>query len=194
MLLSDQFWLWTRGGAHAGPALPLLGRMVHWLLREPGLEAEALSAGFNGGDLLIERQTLALDYPGDVTVVAPDGTVGRLRLQQSGPGRYGAAIAGAAAQRGVWKISEGSFTAFAADPIENDAEYQDLAATATLLRPLARNTVWLGQRPAPPLAALIRPRHASAVTGTRDIPLLPPLPMVLVALALIFAAWWRESR
>ncbi|OYV32318.1 MAG: hypothetical protein B7Z80_27310, partial [Rhodospirillales bacterium 20-64-7] len=38
MLLSDQFWLWTRGGEHTGPALPLLRRIIHYLLREPDLE------------------------------------------------------------------------------------------------------------------------------------------------------------
>ena len=193
VLLSDQFWLWTRGGDHAGPALPMLGRMVHWLLREPGLEAEGLSARFNDRDLLIERQTLASAAPGDVTVTAPDGSVSRLALHGSGPGQYGATVTAAASQRGVWKITEGGFTAYAADPLENAAEYQDLAATGTLLRPVSRDIVWLGRQPAPPLAQLIRPRHASAVTGTRDIPLLPPLPTALVALALLSAAWWREA-
>ena len=129
----------------------------------------------------------------DVTVTAPGGAVSRLALHGSGPGQYGATVTAAASQRGVWKITEGGFTAFAADPLENAAEYQDLAATGTLLRPVSRDIVWLGRQPAPPLAQLIRPRHASAVTGTRDIPLLPPLPTALVALALLSAAWWREA-
>jgi hypothetical protein len=52
--------------------------------------------------------------------------------------------------------------------------------------------VWLGQNPAPDLAPMLQRRFASAVTGTRDVPLLPPLPSMLVALALLAAAWWRE--
>ena len=56
LLLSDQLWLWTRGGAHAGPALPLLRRTVHWLLREPALEAEALTATISQDRLNIDRR------------------------------------------------------------------------------------------------------------------------------------------
>jgi hypothetical protein len=43
MLLSDQFWLWTRSG-NTGPALPLLRHVVQWLLHDPGMQAESLHA------------------------------------------------------------------------------------------------------------------------------------------------------
>ena len=36
-------------------------------------------------------------------------------------------------------------------------------------------------------------RHAVQVTGARDIPLAPPIPILLLALACIALAWWRES-
>ncbi|MDE8346661.1 MAG: hypothetical protein POH28_10890, partial [Acidocella sp.] len=74
MLLSDQFWLWTKGGAHAGPALPLLRRLVHWLLREPALAAESLHVDISGGTMHIARQTLSATNPGTAVITAPDGT------------------------------------------------------------------------------------------------------------------------
>jgi hypothetical protein len=189
MLLSDQFWLWTRGGAHDGPALPLLRRVVHWLLREPALETEALTAEIANGRLEIHRQTLGPGNPGDVTVTAPDGAVRTLKLGGAGAGAYQAQLPAAAP--GVWKVTEGAMTTYAALGETNDEEYQDLAATADILRPLA-NTIWLGQSPTPDLAAMLRRRHATEVTGTRDVPLLPPLPTMVFAMGLLAAAWWRE--
>jgi hypothetical protein len=193
MLLSDQFWLWTRGGAHDGPALPLLRRIVHWLLREPALEAERLSAAFQGDALAVTRQTIAAAPPPDATVTAPDGTTSQLALRQIRVGQYGASIPQAARQPGVWKIAQGGFTAFAASAAVNAQEFQDLAATDRIMRPLSRAVVWLGQTPRPALPQLITPRHATAVTGTRDVPLLPPVPAMLEVLGLLFIAWWREN-
>lgn len=192
MLLSDQFWLWTRGGAHAGPALPLLRRIVHFLLREPALEPESLTSTIAGGTLEIDRQTLSPTNPGNATVTGPDGTTVVVALRQSAPGHYEAAVP--ASGSGVWKIADAGLTAYATTPVSNAVEYQDLAATAQCLRPIARGIVWLGRSPVPPLTALLQSRHATQVTGTRDISLLPPLPTVLFALALLAVAWWRESR
>jgi hypothetical protein len=189
MLLSDQFWLWTRGGAHDGPAVPLLRRVVHWLLREPALEAEALNATIDDGQITIRRQTLGADNPGDATVTAPDGSTHRLALTRVSPGIYSASLP--AEMAGVWKVSEGQLTNFAALGASNTMEYQNLAATAQILRPLGA-TIWLGQTPHPDLAAMLRRRHATQVTGTRDVPLLPPLPAMVLAVGLLGAAWWRE--
>jgi hypothetical protein len=95
---------------------------------------------------------------------------------------------------GVWKIAQGKLAAFAASNAANTMEYQDLAATDEILRPLSRNLIWLGKDPHPTLAPLLTPRHAAQVTGTRDIPLLPPLPALLAVITVLFAAWWRENR
>ncbi len=189
MLLSDQFWLWTRGGAHAGPALPLLRRVVHWLLREPALEAESFAAVIEDGRLSVTRQTLGNVYPGDAAATGPNGATQTLALRQTAPGRFAAEMPAAAP--GVWKLTEGGLTTYAAQALSNTREYQNLAATAAVLGGLG-SIVWLDRDTAPPLPAMIAPRRASEVTGTRDVPLLPPLPAMVIALALLAAAWWRE--
>jgi len=189
MLLSDQFWLWTRGGAHDGPAVPLLRRVVHWLLREPALEAESLNARIDDGRITVTRQTLSAANPGDATVTAPDGTARNIALTSQAPGQFSGSLP--ADQAGVWTVREGAMTTFAARAQENAEEYQDLAATAAILQPLGA-AIWLGQTPHPELAAMLRRRHAVQVTGTRDVPLLPPLPAMVLAVGLLGAAWWRE--
>jgi hypothetical protein len=190
LLLSDQFWLWTRGGAYAGPALPLLRRCVHWLLDEPALEAEALSASISSGQLEVRRQTLAGSDPGDASVIAPDGRRTSLRLRQSAPGIYQGNMP--ADQPGVWQVAEGGFRTDTSQALENALEFQDLAATATILGPISNNVIWLGQNPRLSLAGMLQRRHASEVTGERDMPLLPPFPAMILLLALFGAAWWRE--
>ena len=191
LLLSDQLWLWTRGGNHEGPALPLLRRIVHWLLREPALEAETLTANFANQHLNVQRQTLASTYPGDALITAPDGKSYRLALTQTSPGKFTGSLAATAT--GIWKITENGMTSFVATQNINTEEYQDLAATDENLKTSANKIIWLGLQPAPALTPLLAPRHAVQITGIRNQPLLPPLPAVFLALLLIAAAWWRES-
>jgi hypothetical protein len=193
MLLSDQLWLWTRGGSHEGPALPLLRRMVHWLLREPDLEAEALTAAVSGGRLTIERQTLSPGDPGDAQITAPNGTQTRLRMAQTSPGRFTASFLPAKPMTGVYQITEAGLIAYAASSPENTEEFEDLAATGKILEPVSKQLIWLGRTPAVQLAPLLTRRHAVRITAASQTPLLPLLPDLLVSLCLIIAAWWREN-
>ncbi len=189
MLLSDQFWLWTRGGAHAGPALPLLRRVVHWLLREPDLEAEFLSARAAHGELQITRHSLDAQPPGPVSVTGPDGQVQNVTLTWAGAGVYTGQVHIAAL--GVWRAAQSGLVAYAINPLENAEEYENLAASDAALQGVA-HCVWLGASGVPDLATMIARRHAAQITGTRDEPLLPPLPAMILVLALLGGAWWRE--
>ncbi len=58
-LLSDQGWLWARGFEGGGPEAELLRRLAHWLMKEPELEEEKLIATIAGGDIAVERRTMA---------------------------------------------------------------------------------------------------------------------------------------
>ena len=53
-LLSDQTWLWARGFEGGGPQAELLRRLAHWLMKEPELEAENLSATMADGEIAID--------------------------------------------------------------------------------------------------------------------------------------------
>jgi hypothetical protein len=191
MLLSDQLWLWTRAAPHTGPALPLLRRIVHWLLREPSLEAESLSADMTGDRLTVTRQTLSATPPPAARVTTAQGQTITLPLTPDGPGHYTGSLSLPPAP-GVITVAQGGLTAFAAARPDNPQEFEDLAATAAHVAPYAQNIVWLGRTPAPALPALLSPRGARETIATRRAPLLPPLPALAAALLLIAAAWWRE--
>ena len=117
-LLSDHAWLWARGFEGGGPQALLLRRLVHWLMKEPQLEEEALHARAAGDEILVERQSLTSE-PLDATVTAPSGAEPPLRLE---PGEDGTARARFKADEdGVYRIAAGDYTAYASPrPIAAD--------------------------------------------------------------------------
>ncbi|MDR3520847.1 MAG: hypothetical protein P4L54_04435 [Acidocella sp.] len=188
MLLSDQFWLWTRSGS-TGPALPLLRHVVQWLLHDPAVQAESLHATIINNRLTITRQSLGSTVS-PASITSPDGTTRTITLQPAGAGQFTASLP--ASTPGVWKITEDHFSSFAAASQGDGVEYQNLAATDAILGPLAQHVIWLGNTPTPKLEPLLRHRHASAVTSAQTSPLLPPFALMLAALTLLLLAWWRE--
>src|SRR5580658_2139422 len=80
LLLSDQIWLWSRGHEGGGPQAELLRRVAHWLMQEPALEENALTAQVAAGRLTIERRSTDPAPPGQVTVTDPDGKARTLGL------------------------------------------------------------------------------------------------------------------
>ena len=77
LLLSDHIWLWSRGHDGGGPQLELLRRTAHWLMREPELEEESLTARIEAGQLIVTRRSVEPGAPPEITVTSPDGTVTR---------------------------------------------------------------------------------------------------------------------
>src|SRR3546814_18977996 len=59
MLLSDQGWLWARGFEGGGPHVSLYRRIAHWLMKEPELAEEALTAQARGRTLEATRKTIS---------------------------------------------------------------------------------------------------------------------------------------
>ncbi len=84
LLLSDQIWLWSRDHEGGGPQAELLRRVAHWLMKEPALEEEALTATMDGGSLSVERRSTAETPPPPVTVTSPAGQVTSLALRARG--------------------------------------------------------------------------------------------------------------
>ncbi len=84
MLLSDQGWLWARGFEGGGPHVSLYRRTAHWLMQEPSLEEEALTARARGRTLEITRQTIDGD-PGPVSLVSPSGKKQDVKLTERQP-------------------------------------------------------------------------------------------------------------
>jgi len=212
LLLSDQIWLWSRGHDGGGPQAELLRRIAHWLMKEPELEEDTLTARIDAGQLTVEQRSTEEAPHADVTVTGPDGKTAQLHLAHTGPGRA-AAVMPAAAQ-GVWQVTDGTRTAYAAADIANPLEIADLRATATKLAPLVRasggSVHWLDNGAPDGVVPSVRRveagreaagggwiglerRHDHLVTGIAAVPLLPTWFALPLLLGLVLAAWRREA-
>ena len=207
LLASDQAWLWSRGYEGGGPQLELLRRLAHWMMKEPELEEEALTASAKGLALTVVRRSLEQRNHA-VTVTAPDGKVTVLPLTETLPGRY--ETTWNAPDIGLYLLADGEMTAVAALGPAAPREFEQTIASGTLLEPavaasgggilhlsdglpdirrvgegrVASGRGWVG----------ITPRGAYLTADIRIVPLLPAWGFLLLASLLTIAAWLREGR
>ncbi|MFO1121290.1 MAG: hypothetical protein U1F47_03050 [Hyphomicrobiales bacterium] len=206
-VLSDQGWLWSRGFEGGGPQSELMRRIAHWLMKEPDLEEEALSATQHGDKLQIERQTMA-DKANAVTVTLPSGKEQTVPLSEASPGIWTGNLD--ITEPGLYRLADGSLEAVAAAGSADAREMNDLAATPQILLPVATATggsvKWIEdgmpqlvkvapERPASGAGWIgLRDNGAYRVTAVTDIPLFATL-LALAGLLLALAAmWYREGR
>ncbi|MFZ1511432.1 MAG: hypothetical protein WAT35_07335, partial [Tabrizicola sp.] len=208
VLASDQAWLWGRGYEGGGPQLELLRRLAHWMLKEPELEEETLTAEVKGEAMTITRRTLAEEEPGPVTITAPDGTVTELAMPLAAPGRYEAGFM--APMLGLYRLEQGDLTRVIAVGPATPREFIETIATGSDLAPLAEATKggvtrlepgnpdirtvaegrvavgrgWIG----------ITPREAYLTTEVNVVPFLPAWAWLVLAAGLAVIAWLIEGR
>jgi hypothetical protein len=207
-LLSDQGWLWARGYEGGGPQAELLRRLAHWLMKEPELEEERLSASIVGGEIVIDRQTMA-QAAKPVTLTWPSGRQATLSLNKVAPGDWRATAK--ANELGLYRASDGSLNAVTANGPLNPKEVSDMRATGVILKPVATasggSVHWLAdgglpqiRRVGPQRAAAgegwigLRANGAYRVTSVEQEPLLPPWVAFLLIAGTLVLAWRMEGR
>jgi hypothetical protein len=207
-LMSDQIWLWSRGFEGGGPQAELLRRIAHWLMKEPELEEEDLRAVVIDGRLEIARRSLG-DQPKQVDVTTPSGEAKQVALTADDSGRATGAIP--AEEDGLYRVTDGTRTAFAASGDLNPVEMADLRSTETVLEPLAQASgggiFRLAEGGLPQIRRVRADRDTAGsswlglkanedhiVTGVDQLPLLPAILLLLLGLGMTVTAWWREGR
>jgi hypothetical protein len=205
-LLSDEMWLWTRGYEGGGPQAELLRRVVYWLMKEPDLEENDLRAEVQGNRLIVTRQSL---QPSDTPVTGPDGKPQTLALAPSEGGRSTGSLP--VTESGLYRITDGKRTALAAAGALNPIELADVRTTdekvAADVAATGGGTYWVGPGSIPDIRRVGTDRTASGrgwmglrqngdyvVTGVSEMPLLPGLFALLLALGAFLLAWRREGR
>ncbi|MBB4104717.1 hypothetical protein [Allorhizobium borbori] len=213
MLLSDQGWLWARGFEGGGPHVALYRRIAHWLMKQPELEEEALTARASGRSLTVLRQTIGAD-PGPATVKYPSGRTESLPLTPAAPGLYRAEKR--MEETGLYEITSGDLKTLVHAGAVDAPEFKAMASTTETLKPYADKTHGLVTRIASasgdgvtlpsilpvngevrvsdPGRLSIRMTGETVLKGIDTLPLFAGFLGLAVLLLAISATWWREGR
>ncbi|GGY42195.1 hypothetical protein [Parvularcula lutaonensis] len=216
MLLSDHLWLWARGFDGGGPHREFLRRLVHWLMAEPELEEEALSASLSDeGVLTITRRSLSEDVS-FVRAEIDGAPTDAIELAEGAPGQFGATLEGIEADRVRLETTTEDGRVLTAAAVRERGASQEFSAVTTdasALAPLVGATgggsVVLTDD-ASELPGIRRTRadrrdhsgrgwlgvarrDARAVLSETRVPLLPRHGYLLLVAGLLLLAWVTES-
>jgi hypothetical protein len=208
VLASDHAWLWSRGVEGGGPQAEMLRRLAHWLMKEPELEEEALTASVTGTTLTVTRRSTG-EGPETATMTAPSGAETAAGFEPVGPGQWRATLE--VAEQGLHRLTDGELQAVAAVGPPAPLEFENPISSPTRLMPLVEATGGAVQRVAEAVLPDIRRvredrvaegrgwiglvrREAYAVADVRLMPLAPGWLMLLITAGLLVAAWRVESR
>ncbi len=207
LLASDHAWLWGRGYEGGGPQLELLRRLAHWMMKEPELEEEALTASASGQTMRIVRRTLGDSVP-PVTITGPDGTVTELELENTAPGQFETTFEGP--EIGLYRLANGDQTTVIGLGPAAPREFEETIATGDVLADLVGQTrggiirledglpsirsVREGRPSAGRGWIGLVERNAYETSDVRQMALLPPWLVLLLASGFIIGAWLREGR
>ncbi len=208
VLASDQAWLWGRGYEGGGPQLELLRRLAHWMLKEPELEEENLTATAVGQVVSFTRRSILDAAPPELQITGPDGVVTPLALAMVSPGKYQAEWQ--APVLGLYRLVQGDLTRVVAVGPSAPREFEATIASAAALLPVvapgkggivaleggmpdirqvregrpAAGRGWIG----------ITPRGAYMTGDIQISALLPAWLWLVLAAATAIAAWAVEGR
>ena len=203
-LTSDQIWVWVRG--RSGPYTSLLRRLIHWLMKEPELEENRLTASITDRVLTVNRY--AMDQgERSVSVISPDQTTTQVPLAEISPGHYQTQIP--VSQIGIYRIQEENHSAAVGLGEFNTLEYRDLSATDRLLKESVEKSgggiYWINAESTPrvihrsygTLSGVdwlgVKKNQAYRVSGTETLPLLANFILLGASLFFFIGGWYRES-
>lgn len=216
LLLSDHAWLWARGFEGGGPHTTLLRRLAHWLMKEPDLEEEYLSAKSDGLNITIERRTMKKTVE-SVTLTAPDGKKFESELKEIEPGLWRQTLS--VKQAGLYKLASEGLNALVHAGATNSREMTEIVTTDRKLKPVLEGTgggaFWTVDKPGAKLDQItlprltmqrsanimhgknwmgLRNRDAYLVRGIKLTPLMTGLVALAFLLGLLSLTWYREGR
>ncbi len=207
LLASDHAWLWNRGYEGGGPQLELLRRLAHWMMKEPELEEEALTAEATGQTMRLSRRTLGDSVP-PVTLTDPSGNVTELSLTETRPGLFEGLFEGP--EIGLYRLVNGDQETVIGLGPAAPQEFVETIATGEVMEPVVSSlrggTLRLEDglprlrdvragRPAAGRGWIgLTPRGAYETRDVRQTNLLPGWLVLVLSALFITLAWLREGR
>ncbi len=205
---SDEIWLWARGYKDGGPQAELLRRLIHWLMKEPQLEENALETTVNDNTINITRRTLSEDAM-NVKIDTPDNKREEITLEPHSSGVLKGSFT--AQNPGIYKLNDGIQSRFVIVGDAAPPELMNIHTTAALMQDAVNaskgSLKWLVDKPSLNVQITAPNRHYNLqngialrgnnsfeVKGTKEQPLLPPWAALLLVLFVILGGWTFEGR
>ena len=208
-ILSDQSWVWSRSENNKGPQADLLRRLVHWLMKEPELEENELSAKVEKDTILITRNSLALNSK-PVSLISPSNNKMEIYLDELGNGKQIGKVL--SPEQGIWKISSGKSSISIIVGNSNSSEYLDVRTTDLIIKPVVDKNMgsitWLNsQNNFPNINHIPRSQMKTEskniqliknkkyfIKNLKQTSITPWYILLILSIVLIFLSWYRESR
>ena len=208
-ILSDQSWVWSRSENNKGPQADLLRRLVHWLMKEPELEENELSAKVEKDTILITRNSLALNSK-PVSLISPSNNKMEIYLDELGNGKQIGKVL--SPEQGIWKLSSGKSSISIIVGNSNSSEYLDVRTTDLIIKPVVDQNMgsitWLNsQNNFPNINHLPRSQMKTEskniqliknkkyfIKNLKQTSITPWYILLILSIVLIFLSWYRESR
>ena len=208
-ILSDQSWVWTKSGVNKGPQADLLRRLVHWLMKEPELEENELSAKIDNDTILITKNSLNLDKK-PIISTSPDNIKEEIVLEDIGRGKQIGKIL--SPKEGTWKFSSGNSQISLIVGNSNSSEYLDVRATDNIVKPIVSYTSgsinWVNNEKNIPKIKQIQKNKLTDnskniqliknekyyVKNIQQSSLTPWYFVLIFSLILLFLSWYRETK
>ena len=208
-ILSDQSWVWTKSGVNKGPQADLLRRLVHWLMKEPELEENELSARIDNDTILITKNSLTLDKK-PIISTSPDNIKEEIVLEDIGRGKQIGKIL--SPKEGTWKFSSGNSQISLIVGNSNSSEYLDVRATDNIVKPIVSYTSgsinWVNNEKNIPKIKQIQKNKLTDnskniqliknekyyVKNIQQSSLTPWYFVLIFSLILLFLSWYRETK
>jgi hypothetical protein len=208
-ILSDQSWVWTKSGVNKGPQADLLRRLVHWLMKEPELEENELSAKVDNDTILVTKNSLNLDKK-PIISISPDNIKEEIFLEDIGKGKQIGKIL--SPQEGTWKFSSGNSQISLIVGNSNSSEYLDVRTTDNIVKPIVSYTSgsinWVNNEKNIPKIKHIQKNKLTDnskniqliknekyyVKNIQQSSLTPWYFVLIFSLILLFLSWYRETK
>ena len=210
-LMSDHVWLWARGFEGGGPQAELLRRLAHWLMKEPDLEEELLSAAIDGRRLTVTRRTMA-DEAAPIELTFPSGRKVTVPLSETETAEF----VGEAEidEVGLYRLTDGTLSTLTAAGPLNPLESSDMRTDPEKLLPLTEasggGVYWIGSESGAkdlPLLRRTRPGRVASgsswfgvrenesylVESSERTGLIPPILALAVLITGLLLTWRREG-
>lgn len=207
-IASDHIWLWSRGYEGGGPHGELLRRVVHWLMKEPELDEQALDVKVDGRTLILRRA--AFERREDVVkMTTPDGHEEDLTLTPTQEGLL--EHFKRAEQTGIYRFeTTDGHVRFAVVGEVDPPEFRNVLSGPQALQPLLEasggKALWLSDTPAPRVRTMrhgpyggqgwiaLHDTQGFTVVGAEEKPALPLWRSLSLLLALMLGTWLYEGR